>query len=235
MCFLIEDYLNKNNRINLSDINYKLQEIVDENGTNLGYEVLIDPINLSKKIANDVYKREIKFPHLSRALVTRLERYISRHMSDFAGKHLFINLERSNLCDKYLLCDLVMLKNALEALNAHLVIEITERSACKDCNSIRKGFEFLQSHKVLLAVDDYDLNTDFREQELLSGFYQFMKIEHSAKDNYYSRAIELSKKTRTKLIIERVESHLERSNIALNQVPFWGLQGFLYSTRAVSL
>ncbi|MCE7733018.1 EAL domain-containing protein [Vibrio campbellii] len=156
-------------------------------------------------------------------------------MSDFAGKHLFINLERSNLCDKYLLCDLVMLKNALEALNAHLVIEITERSACKDCNSIRKGFEFLQSHKVLLAVDDYDLNTDFREQELLSGFYQFMKIEHSAKDNYYSRAIELSKKTRTKLIIERVESHLERSNIALNQVPFWGLQGFLYNTRAVSL
>ncbi|WP_404972203.1 diguanylate phosphodiesterase [Vibrio campbellii] len=235
MCFLIEDYLNKNNRINLSDINYKLQEIVDENGTNLGYEVLIEPINLSKKIANDVYKREIKFPHLSRALVTRLERYISRHMSDFAGKHLFINLERSNLCDKYLLCDLVMLKNALEALNAHLVIEITERSACKDCNSIRKGFEFLQSHKVLLAVDDYDLNTDFREQELLSGFYQFMKIEHSAKDNYYSRAIELSKKTRTKLIIERVESHLERSNIALNQVPFWGLQGFLYNTRAVSL
>ncbi|MCC8253610.1 EAL domain-containing protein [Vibrio campbellii] len=235
MCFLIEDYLNKNNRINLSDINYKLQEIVDENGTNLGYEVLIDPINLSKKIANDVYKREIKFPHLSRALVTRLERYISRHMSDFAGKHLFINLERSNLCDKYLLCDLVMLKNALEALNAHLVIEITERSACKDCNSIRKGFEFLQSHKVLLAVDDYDLNTDFREQELLSGFYQFMKIEHSAKDNYYSRAIELSKKTQTKLIIERVESHLERSNIALNQVPFWGLQGFLYNTRAVSL
>ncbi|WP_394157192.1 diguanylate phosphodiesterase [Vibrio campbellii] len=235
MCFLIEDYLNKNNRINLSDINYKLQEIVDENGTNLGYEVLIDPINLSKKIANDVYKREIKFPHLSRALVTRLERYISRHMRDFAGKHLFINLERSNLCDKYLLCDLVMLKNALEALNAHLVIEITERSACKDCNSIRKGFEFLQSHKVLLAVDDYDLNTDFREQELLSGFYQFMKIEHSAKDNYYSRAIELSKKTRTKLIIERVESYLERSNIALNQVPFWGLQGFLYNTRAVSL
>ncbi|APX09329.1 diguanylate phosphodiesterase [Vibrio campbellii] len=235
MCFLIEDYLNKKNRINLSDINYKLQEIVDENGTNLGYEVLIDPINLSKKIANDVYKREIKFPHLSRALVTRLERYISRHMSDFAGKHLFINLERSNLCDKYLLCDLVMLKNALEALNAHLVIEITERSACKDCNSIRKGFEFLRSHKVLLAVDDYDLNTDFREQELLSGFYQFMKIEHSAKDNYYSRAIELSKKTRTKLIIERVESHLERSNIALNQVPFWGLQGFLYNTRAVSL
>ncbi|OQQ03564.1 diguanylate phosphodiesterase [Vibrio campbellii] len=235
MCFLIEDYLNKNNRINLSDINYKLQEIVDENGTNLGYEVLIDPINLSKKIANDVYKREIKFPHLSRALVTRLERYISRHMSDFAGKHLFINLERSNLCDKYLLCDLVMLKNTLEALNAHLVIEITERSACKDCNSIRKGFEFLQSHKVLLAVDDYDLNTDFREQELLSGFYQFMKIEHSAKDNYYSRAIELSKKTRTKLIIERVESHLERSHIALNQVPFWGLQGFLYNTRAVSL
>ncbi|WP_404970518.1 diguanylate phosphodiesterase [Vibrio campbellii] len=235
MCFLIEDYLNKNNRINLSDINYKLQEIVDENGTNLGYEVLIDPINLSKKIANDVYKREIKFPHLSRALVTRLERYISRHMSDFAGKHLFINLERSNLCDKYLLCDLVMLKNTLEALNAHLVIEITERSACKDCNSIRKGFEFLQSHKVLLAVDDYDLNTDFREQELLSGFYQFMKIEHSTKDNYYSRAIELSKKTRTKLIIERVESHLERSNIALNQVPFWGLQGFLYNTRAVSL
>ncbi|NIY85957.1 EAL domain-containing protein [Vibrio campbellii] len=235
MCFLIEDYLNKNNRINLSDINYKLQEIVDENGTNLGYEVLIDPINLSKKIANDVYKREIKFPHLSRALVSRLERYISRHMSDFAGKHLFINLERSNLCDKYLLCDLVMLKNALEALNAHLVIEITERSACKDCNSIRKGFEFLRSNKVLLAVDDYDLNTDFREQELLSGFYQFMKIEHSAKDNYYSRAIELSKKTRTKLIIERVESHLERSNIALNQVPFWGLQGFLYNTRAVSL
>ncbi|CAE6957776.1 EAL domain [Vibrio sp. B1FIG11] len=235
MCFLIEDYLNKNNRINLSDINYKLQEIVDENGTNLGYEVLIDPINLSKKIANDVYKREIKFPHLGRALVTRLERYISRHMSDFAGKHLFINLERSNLCDKYLLCDLVMLKNTLEALNAHLVIEITERSAYKDCNSIRKGFEFLQSHKVLLAVDDYDLNTDFREQELLSGFYQFMKIEHSAKDNYYSRAIELSKKTRTKLIIERVESHLERSNIALNQVPFWGLQGFLYNTRAVSL
>lgn len=42
MCFLIEDYLNKNSKINLSDINYKLQEIVDENGTNLGYEVLID-------------------------------------------------------------------------------------------------------------------------------------------------------------------------------------------------
>ncbi|WP_199453980.1 EAL domain-containing protein [Vibrio owensii] len=235
MCFLIEDYLNKNSKINLSDINYKLQEIVDENGTNLGYEVLIDPINLSKKLANDVYKREIKYPHLSRALVTRLERYINRHVSDFAGKHLFINLERSNLCDKYLLCDLVMLKNALKVLNAYLVIEITERNVCKDCSSVRKGFEFLRDHKVLLAVDDYDLNADFREQELLSGFYQFVKVEHSGEDNYYNKVIELSKRTRTKLIIERVESHLERSDITLHQVPFWGLQGFLYNTRAVSL
>ena len=76
MCFLIEDYLNKNSKINLSDINYKLQEIVDENGTNLGYEVLIDPINLSKKLANDVYKREIKY-----------DAFIVFYNSDFSIKY----------------------------------------------------------------------------------------------------------------------------------------------------
>lgn len=236
MCFLIEDYLNKkNNGINLTDINYKLQEIVDAVGENLGYEVIINPSNLSKKTANEVYNREIKYPHMSRALIARLDKYITRHSLDFKGKYLFINLERSNLCDKYLLCDIVILKNSLEALKANLVIEITERDSCKDCASIKKGFEFLQKQKVLLAADDYDLESDFREQELLSGFYHFIKVEHSAETNFYSRVLKLSKRTRTKLIIERVETKMERKQITQNDVPFWGLQGFLYTTHYVSL
>ncbi len=236
MCFLIEDYLNKkNNGINLIDINYKLQEIVDEDGVNLGYEVLINPANLTDSAANEVYDREIKYPHMSRALIARLDRYIARHACDFKGKHLFINLERSNLCDKYLLCDIVILKNSLESLKANLVIEITERDSCKRCSEIRKGFEFLQKQKVLLAVDDYDLNSDFREEELLSGFYHFLKVEHSDEADYYNRVMALSKRTRTKLIIERVETQVVRKQITQSDVPFWGLQGFLYTTIAVSL
>ncbi|MHA2708843.1 EAL domain-containing protein [Vibrio owensii] len=235
MCFLIEDYLNKSNGISLIDINYKLQEIVDIKGNNLGFEVLIDPSTLSKQAAKEVYSREIKYPHMSRALVARLDRYINRYSDDFKGKHLFINLERSNLCDKYLLCDIVILKKSLEELKANLVVEITERNSCKSCSEIRKGFEFLQKQKVMLAADDYDLDSDFREKELLSGFYQFLKVEHSNKEEHYSKVIELSKKTRTKLIIERVETQVEQMQIIENSIQAWGLQGFLYKTLAVSL
>lgn len=235
MCFLIEDYLNKSNGISLIDINYKLQEIVDIKGNNLGFEVLIDPRTLSKQAAEEVYSTEIKYPHMSRALVARLDRYINRYSDDFKGKHLFINLERSNLCDKYLLCDIVILKKSLEELKANLVVEITERNSCKSCSEIRKGFEFLQKQKVMLAADDYDLDSDFREKELLSGFYQFLKVEHSTEADHYSKVIELSKKTRTKLIIERVETKAARKQIIKNDVTFWGLQGFLYSTVFVNL
>ncbi|KIF51629.1 EAL domain-containing protein [Vibrio owensii] len=235
MCFLIEDYLNKSNGISLIDINYKLQEIVDIKGNNLGFEVLIDPRTLSRQAAEEVYSTEIKYPHMSRALVARLDRYINRYSDDFKGKHLFINLERSNLCDKYLLCDIVILKKSLEELKANLVVEITERNSCKSCSEIRKGFEFLQKQKVMLAADDYDLDSDFREKELLSGFYQFLKVEHSTEADHYSKVIELSKKTRTKLIIERVETKAARKKIMKNDVTFWGLQGFLYSTVFVNL
>lgn len=236
MCFLIENYLNKkNNDINFIDINYKLQEIVDEEDQNLGFEVLITPENLPKKTVKEVYHREIRYPHLTRSLIARLDKYITHRSDDFKGKHLFINLERSNLCDKYLLCDIVILKNSLADLNINIVVEITERNPCNDCSKIRKGFEFLQKQKVLLAVDDYNLDYDFRDEELFGGFYHFIKVEHSCEPNYYSKIIELSKRTRSKVIIERVETHNERQQIRQSDIQFWGLQGFLYTTIEVSL
>ncbi|HGY9608048.1 diguanylate phosphodiesterase [Vibrio harveyi] len=235
MCFLIEDYLNKTNNIYPSDIHYKLQEIVDVKNRVLGYEVLLDPLNLPKQEIKDLYNREIQYPHMSRALISRLEHYTHQHTNDFFGKYVFINLERSNLCDKYLLCDIVILRNTLETLKADLVIEVTERNTCQRCPEIQKGFDFLKKQNVLLAVDDYDLDFDFREQEVLGGLYQFIKVEHSTKQDYYDRVFELSKKTRAKLIIERVETPLERMQITQSNIPVWGLQGFLYKTLTVNL
>jgi len=234
MCYLLGKYLNKNNKFNLNDVGFKLQEIVNVDNNNIGYEVLINSATLPCKIIDYIYNEEIKFPPLTRVLISKLESFVYSNATYFLKKYIFINLERSNLCDQFLLCDIAILKNKLIEIDIYLVVEITERNICNKCSKIELGLNFLKKQKVILAVDDYNLESDFRKYEVSSGLYQFIKVEYLENSKFISQIESLNKVTRSKLIIERVETKENRHKLNKVDSIIWGMQGFFYGKRHVT-
>ncbi|HFQ5334903.1 TPA: EAL domain-containing protein [Vibrio vulnificus] len=231
MCFLFDKYLSDRHITNNGSINYKLQEIKNLNGEIIGYEVLIDAKGLSIRKANEIYSKHLMFPHSTQRLVRRLERYIEGNSLVFYEKKLFINLERSHLCDKYLLCDIVILSRKSAQKNVTIVIEITERNNCKTCPEIEKGIKFLKQNKILLAIDDYELDKiDFRFKELQSNVYNFIKVDFSSLKIHLNSLENLINQYNLKLIVEYIETEDDRNWICQNAPKTWALQGYLYNT-----
>ncbi|HAT8556401.1 TPA: EAL domain-containing protein [Vibrio vulnificus] len=231
MCFLLDNYLSDRNMASKHNLNYKIQEINNLKGENVGYEVLINAEGLSVRQADEIYNKSLMYPHSTQRLIRRLENHIEDGCHDLSGKYLFINLERSHLCDKFLLCDIVILSRKAAHQNVNVVVEITERNTCGNCTEIEKGIQFLNNNNITLALDDYEMNEkDFRHKELDTNVYSFIKVDFSSLSNHKDKLKALLKKHNLKLIIEYIESESDRNWVSLNLPETWALQGYLYNT-----
>ncbi|HAS6289006.1 hypothetical protein BST55_14455 [Vibrio vulnificus] len=231
MCFLLDKYISDRNMPNKHNISYKIQEMINLEGENIGYEVLIDAEGLSIIKADEIYNKSLMFPHSTQRLIRRLERYINENENDFYGKTLFINLERSHLCDKFLLCDIVILSRKSARKNVNIVIEMTERNICGSCPEVEIGINFLSKNKVLLALDDYELDKcDFRHKELEYDFYNFIKVDFSSLFNHINKLNNLIKNYNLNLIVEHIETESERKWVLQYAPKTWAMQGYLYNT-----
>ncbi len=236
MCFLLDKYLSDRNMANKHNLCYKIQEINDLNGDNIGYEVLINAEGLSVRQADEIYNKSLMFPHATQRLIRRLEHYVEENSQELTGKNLFINLERSHLCDKFLLCDIVILSRKAAHKNVNVIIEITERDTCGKCSEIGSGIEFLNKNNVLLALDDYEVNkNDFRCNELESNVYSFIKVDFVSLSNHQEQLEELLEKYNLKLIVEYIESESDRDWVSQHVPNTWALQGYLYNTFPVKI
>ncbi|HDY8064182.1 TPA: EAL domain-containing protein [Vibrio vulnificus] len=216
---------------NKHNISYKIQEMINLEGENIGYEVLIDAEGLSIIKADEIYNKSLMFPHSTQRLIRRLEQYINENEKEFYGKNLFINLERSHLCDKFLLCDIVILSRKSARKNVNIVIEITERNICGSCPEVETGINFLSKNKVLLALDDYELDKcDFRHKELEYDFYDFIKVSFSSLFNHIKELDEIITRHNLKLIIEHIETESEKKWILQHVPKTWAMQGYLDNT-----
>lgn len=236
MCFLFEQYLSGREIANKYNLNYKLQEITNLEGINIGYEILIDAKGFSVIQVDEIYNKGLMYPHPTKKLMRRIENYIEGGGQLLSGKSLFVNLERSHLCDKFLLCDIVILSKKLAHQNASLIIELTERDICGKCSKIDEGIYFLKQNKILLALDDYNINEgDFRNDELDAKVYNFIKIDFSSITNNLNYIDDILKKHNLKLIVEYIESESNKEWISKNLKTTWALQGYLYNTFPIEI
>lgn len=154
-----------------------------------------------------------------------------------AGKEvIFINLERSNLCDMKILRRVVTLSDRLRFAGVQLVVEITERNYCGRCSRIVQGLTYLKSSNVKLACDDYNFigyELGVNDAGLLL-FYDYIKLELPVGDADFNRMSEFIEYygSEKKIILERVEANEQLNNVNFEKV--WGLQGFAYC-KGISL
>lgn len=214
------------------DFKFKSQRIVDSEKNVIGVEILLDFEAAAFTGRTQEYQDAI---HFGGALFPGINRVIrlldDKWCSGETNQKLFINVERSNLCDVRALSSIVELSIFLFQQSIDLIVEITERNPCGRCVRVLEGINYLRNAGICLAVDDYDyVDGDFREVELHCGLYEFVKVnlpkndEEKRKLNFF---IESSIATnKLKLIIERVETLDEFSSLPAESI--YGFQGFLF-------
>ncbi len=233
-CHLITVYLNNKTKINETPIKYKLQKIVGVDGRILGYEVLVDSREASCNEKNNIYHLDLLFPNSTRHLISHIEN-LGIRLRAFEGLFMFFNLERSNLCDKLLLCEIILLKEKLSVYGVTLVVEITERNYCKTCHEVQYGLQLLKTNNVILSADSLCIdnpNQDIRYQELQNSLYKFVKVEHKNDSKYYRNLKQLSEKYCFNIVIKRVENSTDLAFINSSDVDVWGCQGYLFQSMA---
>ena len=149
------------------------------------------------------------------------------------NKKIFLNIERSCVCNRIIVNEIINFKNYLMTLGIELVLEVTERevSVCWGCCEIKAGLTELSRNKVLLAVDDYDIyNGDFRSSEL--PIYNYIKIEVPKNENEYQQLDSFIQNSEGKLniVIERIESQEELTRVIKKDATtcLSGFQGFVF-------
>jgi|GEM_PF-3295961 len=173
----------------------------------------------------------------AKKIVTQQLQYLQRLSPEtLPFQSVFLNLERHSLCDTELLSQIIEVSRHLAAKQRTLVIETTERRHCCECSALYRGLERLKCADVALAMDDYEVNGDFREQELLSGLYDYVKVDNPF-FNWFeggqsgrltlAKIEKLQSQLDIKWVVEKVNSEfaLER----LKSVQFWGYQGFYFN------
>jgi c-di-GMP-related signal transduction protein len=209
-----------------SHFHYRLQKVVASDERVLGYEVLLDFTKGDCDIDNHThqYYRAIND---GRALDYLLNRLLTKPLI-FFSKKIFINVERMNLCNKFLMRKLVAASNELFLRNdVELVVEITERNQCGSCNDITQGLVFLKKNAVLLAADDFDVyNGDFRDKEVNMGFYSYIKVIMPTSPREVSMLNTFIKSRKEEVIIEMVEDAGLLKSLKIE--PVYGYQGYAY-------
>lgn len=200
----------------------KFEKIVSWHGDLLGYEILLDFDFARRKGLLEDYKKGILDMSVIEYTLSRLV----RSSMVFNPKRLFVNMERSHLCNPHLLRKAVLVSRQLFLNNVELVLEITERNPCLNCPRILKGLLFLKREGVSLAIDDYNIyDDDFRAPEVLAGLYNYIKIEMPMNEleqrSFNSFSLQLAPSC-GKVILERVELLDDVKQLVR---PF-GLQGY---------
>ncbi|MGL4829539.1 MAG: EAL domain-containing protein [Vibrio sp.] len=235
MCKLIFELAEDLGNLQFSDIKYKIQDIVEPGaGYTIGYEILIDGVHLSEAEKSIIYNKKIKHPNAVRNLLKTIQFAIennNRLQNLLENKKLFINLERSNLCDYFLLSELKTFANLLKEQSIELIIEITERNSCQSCKRLSDGLLLLNVLDIPLAADDYDIYTsDFREHEFKSGVYDYIKIRIPKTCNEKRKLAQFFDSIENeKVIIENVETN-DQYQFAKSLTPF-ALQGFHFGNE----
>lgn len=231
-CYILNSKTYSNIYDNKIDLRFKFQSIFDAKSimeykhTNilLGAEILVD-FHKSACLGSTEEVLE-KLVSLGNAAHKSLD-----YASTFLNSSLvFVNMERSNLCDVKILKRICDLSKRLSILGVELVIEITERDFCFSCTRIMEGLSYLKMEKVLLASDDFDyINNDFKEPgSELNLFYDYVKVEvplnienKECFDDFVNTHYQSKK-----IIIERIENINQLQSLDTNKI--WGLQGFLF-------
>ncbi|WP_421247476.1 hypothetical protein [Aeromonas jandaei] len=213
----------------LKEYEFKYEKIVATDGAIIGYEILLN-FDKAKAYGDHVsqYQKSIYDTSATEAAISML----LSNRSIYGARRYFINFERMHLCNKILLRKIALLSKKLHANNIELVLEITERNVCGFCSQIDDGLEFLNDMNVSLAVDDFDIYSeedDFRMPEVLSGIYQYIKIEVPLNEvqrrqfHHFSSRADISVR---KIIVERIEHR----NMIAGLAKSFGFQGYAYKT-----
>ncbi|NOH31317.1 EAL domain-containing protein [Vibrio mediterranei] len=234
MCTQIDRFITSTIESSIS-FQYKMQGIYSVRGQCLGYEILIDSRRSRETSLDPNFHQDLMFSSSANYLLERIKVAIEHgtFKCDWSGKHMFLNLERSNLCDITLLSGLIELNNYLLEKQIRLVVEITERNVCENCVRIIEGLILLKQNGVVMAVDDYDIyKSDFRANELEMKLYEFIKIQSPSCERELD-ALEAFEQIRPeKIIMEHVEStSIFKMLINLNKI-FWGYQGYWFDKGA---
>ncbi|WP_421187415.1 hypothetical protein [Aeromonas enteropelogenes] len=211
----------------LKEYAFKYEKIVARDGAIIGYEILLN-FDKARAYGDHIsqYQKSIHDTSATEAAINML-------LSDWpvhGARRYFINFERMHLCNKILLKKIALLSKKLHSNNIELVLEITERNVCGFCSQIDDGLEFLNDMEVSLAVDDFDIYSeedDFRMPEVLSGVYQYIKIEVPLNEVQRRRFHHFSSRTdisARKIIVERIE----HKNMIVGLARLFGFQGYAY-------
>ncbi len=207
--------------------NNNLVKIIGKDGLILGYEFSINSNNIKKPVKGNIYHLELLFPQSTRKLLTQIEG-LGKNLRLFEGLFIFFNLERTNLCDKFLMCEIILLKEKLSVYGVSLVVVITEHIHCKPCYDVTYGLDLLKMNNVLLAADEKGIRNQYQSQlslELDNNYYSFIKVEHRNDFDYYQTLKQLSKKHSINIVVDNVNTDTDLTFINDSNVNVWGYQG----------
>lgn len=215
------------------NVDYKIQEInCFSSYEPVAYEILINSSKLSKSERKIVLSNDVKHPNSVRRMMVRVINSIQNKRDTkekLSKKSLFINLERSNLCDYYLLSELKQASNVLKKSSINLVIEITERDTCSQCKRVSDGLKLLNIMDIPLAIDDFDIYSgDYRNEEFKQGIYSYVKIRVPRNEEEKSKlALFKHQNPSEKIIIENVEKQSDLD--FLEKIKPTAVQGFFFN------
>ncbi|MBD1556370.1 EAL domain-containing protein [Vibrio sp. S9_S30] len=176
---------------------------------------------LGKRLAKDILEQQLHF-------------LIYVNPASFPFKCLFLNVERHALCSQKTINLLIAVHFHLKCYGKSLVVETTERQYSIEDRDYLQGVTKLKEVGVELALDDYQVGDDFRDEELSAGLYDYVKVDNPFFDLQADvankkLAVILQKKSSSdaKWIVERVED--QNSLNHLLPYAFWGYQGYLFN------
>jgi len=219
-------------RLYQTNFGYKLEPIVNRRGITIGYECLIDFSESSNDHRDRVLKYDINSPFLVSNLLNRLlsSLHTGVDLKALTGKKLFINVERSCLCFNILINEIISFNRIIQSFDIILVVEITERelSFCRGCEDIEPALIKLDRSGVLLAADDFQMQKDFRADEVGKGIYHYLKVEYSGNQAFNTQLQNLADKyPELSIIVERVETHDDLKRLRNARVL---MQGYAFNT-----
>ncbi len=219
---------------NKTRFEFKNEIIVSQNKQLLASELLLSredaPIHNSfmngkfgKRLAKDILEQQLYF-------------LISLNPSVFPFKFLFINVERNAFVNQNIISLMTSVHSHFKNYGKSLVVETTERQYSYGDKEYLDSLEKLKNVDIKIALDDYQVGDDFREEELDAGLYDFVKVDNPFFNikmgiGFSSENLDtiLRRKATSdaKWIVERVEDECSLNHLL--PFDFWGYQGYLFN------
>ncbi|MBL4560996.1 MAG: EAL domain-containing protein [Labilibaculum sp.] len=213
-------------------LRYRYQNIFSADSVseiNGGYNAIASELLIDRKLSIHSNAEDLDFViHFGEAANKTLDYACAYSLS--SPLSIFINIERSNLCDVKVIKRICDISKRLELFGTELVVEVTERDFCSKCTKVLEGLTYLKSKEVVLAKDDFDyLTLDFKSINTeLALFYEYVKIDvplNFKEKVIFDDFVEAHYKTK-KIIVEKIETKEQLKMLDL--IKLWGVQGFLF-------